>query len=204
MVTRNLEGIHPKIQSTLRKILRETAQLQAISLTVQQRQSVQRMLQAGQQLLQTIEYSVATLISNSNNQSPLATSPSARPTSINVLLVEDMPVIQHIHTMMLQELGCHVDVASSGAEALARFNKHYDMVLMDVGLPDFIGIEVTTKIRALEQEQTFVPIIMLTSQSDDALKEACFQAGANEFLTKPVLQKQLNEVIQQWVEIKQS
>ena len=194
MVIRNLKNTRYKVRTALHIIGKEAAALQEVSTSQSQKTSIRRILQAKQRLLKFVDSLSMNL--------PLATSPSATASFANVLLVEDSPIIQQAHTLLLQELGYHVDVAANGKEALARFNKHYDVILMDIGLPDQSGIAVTEKIRQLEKK--FVPIIMLTAQSDEALKKASFKAGANAFLVKPTPPKKLDEIIRHWLQIKPS
>lgn len=115
----------------------------------------------------------------------------------SVLLVEDSIVIQKVHFTMLESLGCRVDIASDGKEALKLFKKRkYDIILMDVGLPDISGIEVTAKMRAMENKnQNKTPIFALTTHSDPKIHQKCLDAGMNEVAIKPISSSNLKKLI---------
>ncbi len=109
-----------------------------------------------------------------NNQSPL------------VLLVEDNYLIKKISTILLKQLNCIVDVASNGKETLEFIQeKKYNIIFMDIGLPDIDGITLIQKIRKLSKINCNVPVIALTAHSDHDYMTKSLDAGANEFLTKP-------------------
>lgn len=104
-----------------------------------------------------------------------------------VLLVEDDYLIKKISVILLKQLNCIVDIASTGEEALEHIQKvKYDLILMDIGLPDMDGIAVIRKIRQSTNMNQDVPIITLTAHFCDAEYMAqSFDAGANEYLAKP-------------------
>ena len=118
-----------------------------------------------------------------------------------ILLVEDHSMLQRIHRTMLESLGYRVDVAENAARALKLFNKKHRLILLDIGLPDKSGVEVAIEIRRLEAKANRkpVPIIVATAFAHDELKDECKRAGVNEFLTKPLSQAILNQVIQRWL-----
>lgn len=116
---------------------------------------------------------------------------------INILLVEDLPLLQTVFKRQTQKLGfTRVTIAPDGASAveLAR-NKNFSMIFMDVNLPQVDGIEATRKIRQQELPGHRVPIIGLTAYGD---REACLSAGMDDFLQKPVLLEELFGVIDKW------
>lgn len=115
-----------------------------------------------------------------------------------ILLVEDEPIIQKLHFLMLQKIGCEVDVASNGQEALTKTDNTYDLILMDVGLPDIAGIEVSKKIRENESLHSRVketPIIALTAYCIDDIRDACYEAGINQVIAKPIQMIELQKII---------
>ena len=98
---------------------------------------------------------------------------------------------------MLEEIGCTTDIASSGREALEMFKKKaYDLIFMDVGLPDMDGLEVTREIRRLEKGKLHLPIIALTAHVLEEDRINCINAGADDILEKPILQTKLYEIIE--------
>lgn len=105
---------------------------------------------------------------------------------INVLLVEDDPLIQKFTYRLLIDCGCHVDVASDGKTALKKAKNDYDLVLMDIGLPDIDGLTATREFREKVKDRKKKPIIVaLTAHVSNEDKERCLAAGLDAFLTKP-------------------
>lgn len=104
-----------------------------------------------------------------------------------VLLVEDDYLIKKISVILLKQLNCIVDVASTGKKALEYIkNTQYNLILMDIGLPDIDGITVTRKIRQSANLNQSVPIITLTAHSfDPEYMVQSLDAGADEYLVKP-------------------
>jgi CheY-like chemotaxis protein/HPt (histidine-containing phosphotransfer) domain-containing protein len=106
--------------------------------------------------------------------------------TVRVLLVEDDRTNQLIAAARLKALGYLVDIASDGLEAMAAVEaQDYDVVLMDLMMPEMDGIETTRVIRALPGRAGTVPIIALTGNSGDCYVGACLEAGMNDFLSKP-------------------
>ncbi|MCK4608211.1 MAG: response regulator [Gammaproteobacteria bacterium] len=128
---------------------------------------------------------------------------SAEQSTLTILLVEDNELAQMIAATMLEEdLNIKVDVASTGKEALkhASSNK-YDLILMDIGLPDTNGYMVTRKIRAGKNKNALTPIVALTAHRIDTAGDDASDAGMNDFLTKPLniekTQKLLDKLVYQ-------
>ena len=193
----DLGTVRNQLRASLIFILNQAKHLKVNTLTAQQSKYLRSILITGKQSLQFIDHIFKKPIIPKNL--PLATSPAATASSANVLLVEDSPIIQQAHKILLENLGYSVDVAASGAEALQHFRKNYhDLILMDINLPDQSGIEVTAAIRRLEKK--IVPIIMLTSHTEESIKKESLQAGASAFLTKPISKKKLNNTIQYWLQ----
>lgn len=115
---------------------------------------------------------------------------------INILLVEDDEIVQIIHQKYLEDLNCNVDIANNGTEALEKLNGHYDLVFLDMGLPDIHGIDVIKEFRkrTLGKEQT--PVVSLTGYSTETSKQEFIKAGVDEVMIKPVFIEQLERIIQ--------
>lgn len=117
-----------------------------------------------------------------------------------ILLVEDNVINQRVTTHFLIELGCKYDIANNGAEAITLFKKNtYDLIIMDVGLPDIDGYAVTKKIRALEKKKPQTPIIALTAFASEKDKQKCLAAGMDNVLTKPINRTCLMSMLTTWL-----
>ncbi|CAM4396719.1 MAG: Aerobic respiration control sensor protein ArcB [Legionellaceae bacterium] len=102
---------------------------------------------------------------------------------LKVLVVEDDTINQKLLSAMLTMLNCDFDIVSDGKSALQRFDGTYDVVVMDLGLPDMHGIEVTKHIR--EKEVGKRPLIIACTANTHQYKESCLAAGMDDFLQKP-------------------
>ena len=102
--------------------------------------------------------------------------------NLRVLVVDDEPAIRRFLRVSLGAHGCTIFEASNGQEALAGVAAHRpDLVILDLGLPDLDGLEVTRQLR----EWTHLPIIILSVRGEEAEKIAALDAGADDYLTKP-------------------
>ena len=133
-------------------------------------------------------------IAESSQESQTATWPQS-----HILLVEDNLLNQQVAKIMLEKLGCEVDVAINGASAIKMLEQHsYNMVFMDIGLPDMDGLTVTTEVRNRENGKRRVPIIALTAHVFERDIEQCFAAGMDDVMTKPLLRDQLLLILRRW------
>lgn len=102
---------------------------------------------------------------------------------IKILVVEDNTIIQKVTMLTLRNAGYSVELARTGQEALWMAKNNYHAILLDLGLPDISGIEVSRYIRQ-QLGNKHVPIIAYTAQSS-FIRSECFDAGINDVLTKP-------------------
>jgi CheY-like chemotaxis protein len=107
--------------------------------------------------------------------------------SLQVLLVEDNPVNQKVATRILQKRGHEVVLAVNGKEALATLEERlFDLVLMDVQMPEMDGLQATAAIRRSEQgTNRRLPIVALTAEAMVGDRERCIEAGMDGYVTKP-------------------
>jgi PAS domain S-box-containing protein len=133
-----------------------------------------------------------------SSQRPAVKS-AAREFSGRVLLAEDNPTNQFVLLRLLRDLGVSVDLAENGRDAVELLRERpYDLVLMDVQMPEMDGLAATRAIRELPQrEQT--PIVALTANAFTDDRERCLQAGMNGFLPKPIDPTLLREALERWL-----
>lgn len=117
-----------------------------------------------------------------------------------VLVVDDNPINQRVAVKMLEKLGCRVDLAGTGMEALAAICRHpYPLVFMDCQMPELDGFETTRLIRSQEQPGTRLPIIAMTANAMAGDREACLKAGMDDFISKPIIAAELQAKVAHWL-----
>lgn len=120
-----------------------------------------------------------------------------------VLVVEDNPVNQEVVRAMLEYLGCGVEVAATGQEALKALSGcRFDLVFMDCQMPDLDGYEATRIFRQREQEHkpgVRLPIVALTAHALESERQKCLAAGMDDYLGKPFTLEQLQGVLKKWL-----
>jgi PAS domain S-box-containing protein len=108
-------------------------------------------------------------------------------TGLKVLVAEDNRINQMVTTRMLQKMGCQVDLAVDGASAARSVErKQYDLVLMDLLMPEVDGLEAARRIRRMGGAHSTVPILALTASASPEVRVQCLEAGMNDFLSKPI------------------
>jgi two-component system response regulator QseB len=104
---------------------------------------------------------------------------------MKVLFVEDDPMNRRVVKAMLEVAGAPMDEAESGAIGLEMVDKQaYDLILMDLRMPEMDGITAIQKIRARCDDKGRAPIVVVTADTAPDLRAACLAAGANDFMTK--------------------
>jgi|GEM_PF-3225550 len=116
---------------------------------------------------------------------------------LTVLVVDDNSINQMVAKGYLKQKGHRVDFADNGKQALEQImHNHYDLILMDLQMPIMDGITATRAIRALTQEdKNSIPIVAMTANALAEERKACFQAGMNDFLSKPIDKTMLEVVL---------
>jgi PAS domain S-box len=116
-----------------------------------------------------------------------------------VLLAEDNPTNQFVLLKLLRDLGVHVDLAENGRDAVDRLaERSYDLVLMDLQMPEMDGLTATREIRRLPARAD-TPVVALTANAFTEDRERCLQAGMNGFLPKPIDPALLREALERWL-----
>jgi PAS domain S-box-containing protein len=127
------------------------------------------------------------------------------PIKAKVLLAEDNIINQKVAVSMLKRIGCTVDVAKNGVEAVEAFknSSSYDLIFMDVQMPDKDGFEATEEIRGLEEEHgenKHITIIALTANAMEGDREKCLAGGMDDYLSKPFKQNELRQALKKWLQ----
>jgi CheY-like chemotaxis protein len=121
-----------------------------------------------------------------------------------VLIAEDNDVNREILVTMLKTAGCRILTARNGQQAVhLSATEHYDIILMDVQMPEMDGIEATQVIRARERAlgAPRKPILALTANALADDKANCLAAGMDDYLTKPFMRRQILELMGKWLRL---
>jgi PAS domain S-box-containing protein len=153
------------------------------------------------QLLETLASLIKTerLVQKPASAHPFVASASSPLTqSERVLLAEDNAVNQKVALLMLGKLGYRADVAADGHETIEAIQRqHYDIVLMDVQMPEMDGLEAARKIYARWPDRRDRPwIIALTANAMQGDREACLEAGMDDYISKPIKTEELSAALE--------
>ncbi len=122
--------------------------------------------------------------------------------NIKILLAEDNPVNQKVAVGILKKMGLSCEIAGNGLEAVAKLEKEqFDIVLMDIQMPEMDGYEATQKIRNFENSNINkrIPIIAMTANVLQKDKESCSESGMDDYVSKPIIPVELAKVIEKWL-----
>ncbi|MBM3435862.1 MAG: response regulator [Bacteroidetes bacterium] len=119
---------------------------------------------------------------------------------INILVAEDQPINMEIIVRILELKGCNVTTASNGMEAFEKTQSHsYDMIFMDVQMPEMDGIESTKKIRNWEKtSNSYTPIIAMTAHAMKGQKEHFLESGMDDYLEKPLKAAKVFDIVNKY------
>jgi two-component system, OmpR family, aerobic respiration control sensor histidine kinase ArcB len=120
---------------------------------------------------------------------------------LKFLIVEDLEIAQKMAIMTMSPLNCNIDVASTGKEALTKTARiQYDLIFMDLGLPDMDGLTVAETIRESEEtSDARTPIIALTAHVSKKFRKSTIESGMNDFLPKPLTLNHAKKMIDKYV-----
>jgi PAS domain S-box-containing protein len=134
---------------------------------------------------------------------PAVTQPALRDlhrSDVRILLAEDSLTNQMVAVGILKRLGLHVDVASNGREAVEALRKMpYDLVLMDLQMPEMDGLAATRAVRTSGCETSAVPIIAMTAHAMPGDRQTCLDAGMDDYIAKPVTPAALSVLLEKWL-----
>ncbi|MFC3909239.1 PAS domain-containing protein [Legionella dresdenensis] len=149
-----------------------------------------------------------------SNQAQPAASPPLNPditTKIptahksRILIVEDNDIAARVAKLLLERLECIVEIADTGLQAINMAqSKGYDLIFMDIGLPDIDGYETARRIRIQElNADTYVPIIALTAQLTEENSQTCLNVGMNAVLSKPLDKEKAQSILAAFIPYRQ-
>ena len=117
-----------------------------------------------------------------------------------VLVVDDYIVNLELTKEILESLQCEVDTAENGEIALnLEADNPYDIILMDIQMPDMDGYEVTRKIRKREDGKKHTPIIAVTANTSSGEQDNCLKAGMDGFVQKPIRSRDLENILKKHI-----
>lgn len=120
-------------------------------------------------------------------------------TGVRILLAEDNPINQKLMVLILSKMGCEIDVAANGLEAIRMAeNTTYDLIFMDCQMPEMDGYQATRRLRASTTPARDTPVIALTAHVMLGERDQCLAAGMNDYITKPISRAQIATLIQKW------
>ena len=118
---------------------------------------------------------------------------------VRVLVAEDNVVNQKVACRLLEKLGCRVEVAANGKEAVELVGRMpFDIVFMDCQMPELDGYDATREIRKREGAKKRTPVLAMTANAMDADRTRCLEAGMDDFISKPVHPPILRQALERW------
>jgi CheY-like chemotaxis protein len=125
-----------------------------------------------------------------------AAGASASSPSLSILLAEDNLVNQRVAMTMLGKMGHRITLATNGREALEQWRQtNFDLILMDVQMPEMTGLQATAQIRREEAIGVHIPIVAMTASAMSEERDRCLAAGMDDFISKPVSYKVIEQMI---------
>ena len=180
-------------------------------LAPEQRLAAEHLHRSGQQLLGVIDQLLSDVTEHAKSippprtLTPIGFRLGAENEVRRVLLAEDNEFNCMLIERVLRTLNCEVDLAATGREAVRKFHQgRYDLVLMDCHMPDLDGLEATRQIRAVEGPNRRVPILAVTAGTVPGVRQACLQAGMDDFIAKPFSLSTLRRKASHWLSMSAS
>jgi len=155
------------------------------------------------QLMQTMADAWRSHTKGGSDVAPIKPRPPLPVIRARVLVAEDNVANQKVAARLLEKLGCRVDVAATGAEAVRMLRLlSYDIVFMDCQMPEMDGYEATREIRRQKGPNHRVPIVAMTANAMAGDREECLAAGMDDYVAKPVELEKIVDVLKRWARSK--
>jgi two-component system, sensor histidine kinase and response regulator len=200
-----LRRLSHDLRTPMTNVLGSTELLLESELDTAQRLAAENVHRSGRELLDVVDrllaaHQIKKSAPPSSGEFKAAPRVSAILSGRRVLLAEDNAFNRALIEHVLEPMGCRVDTAGSGTEAVRAFKPgRYDLVLMDCQMPEMDGLTATREIRRLEAGQSRVPVIAVTAGTVSGARRACIEAGMDDFLAKPFSLGRLRKKVLAWL-----
>ncbi|HEY6080768.1 MAG TPA: response regulator [Polyangiaceae bacterium] len=200
-----LRRLSHDLRTPMTNVLGSTELLLESELDTAQRLAAENVHRSGRALLEVVDrllesHQIGKSSPPSSGEFKAAPRVSAILSGRRVLLAEDNAFNRALIEHVLDPMGCRLDVAGSGSEAVALFRPgRYDLVLMDCQMPEMDGLEATRQIRQLESGAGRVPVVAVTAGTVSGARRACLAAGMDDFLAKPFSLGSLRRKVLRWL-----
>jgi len=200
-----LRRLSHDLRTPMTNVLGSTELLLESELDTSQRLAAENVHRSGRELLDVVDrllaaHQISKSAPPSSGEFRAAPRVSAILSGRRILLAEDNAFNRALIEHVLEPMGCQVDKAGSGTEALRAFRPgRYDLVLMDCQMPEMDGLTATRQIRRIEAGQSRVPVIAVTAGTVSGARRACLDAGMDDFLAKPFSLGRLRKKVLEWL-----
>jgi CheY-like chemotaxis protein len=200
-----LRRLSHDLRTPMTNVLGSTELLLESELDTAQRLAAENVHRSGRELLDVVDrllasHQISKSAPPSSGEFRAAPRVAAALSGRRVLLAEDNAFNRALIEHVLEPMGCQVDKAGSGTEAVRLFRPgRYDLVLMDCQMPEMDGLTATRQIRRVEAGQSRVPVIAVTAGTVSGARRACLEAGMDDFLAKPFSLGRLRKKVLEWL-----
>jgi CheY-like chemotaxis protein len=200
-----LRRLSHDLRTPMTNVLGSTELLLESDLDAAQRLAAENVHRSGRELLDVVDrllaaHQIKKSAPPSSGEFKAAPRISALLSGRRVLLAEDNAFNRALIEHVLEPMGCQVDKARSGTEAVKAFEPgRYDLVLMDCQMPEMDGLTATRQIRRIEDGKSRVPVVAVTASTVSGARRACLDAGMDDFLAKPFSLGRLRKKVLTWL-----
>lgn len=114
----------------------------------------------------------------------------------NVLVIEDNRIDSTFLAEMLESFGCRVDVSNNGYEAVEKLDKHFDLVFIDINMPEINGLEIANGVKNFGKTNRAFPIILVSGEEfTRSMEEKCISLNVDGYIQKPIKKDELREIL---------
>lgn len=119
---------------------------------------------------------------------------------VRVMVIDDSKVDSEFLSEILQSFGCRVDVSSNGYDAVNKLDKHYDLVFLDINMPEISGLEIANGLRNFNKVGHYTPIVLVSGEEfSQAMEDKCISLGVEGYIQKPVYKDEVETVLRTYL-----